>query len=75
MSCMLHFPSSCFQAYNNQLGSCPILMKDELIDVTCLKPRACSPDWNNSSIRLFTKIGHEPLSERKTKSILRNVSP
>ena len=44
----------------DEFGSWAHLVIDELIDVLCLKPRACSPDRNNTSIHLFTKIGHEP---------------
>ena len=45
----------------DEFGSWAHLVIDELIGVLCLKPRACSPDRNNTSIHLFTKIGHEPI--------------
>ncbi len=48
----------------------PLLVMDELIGLICFKLRACSLGWNNSSIHLFTKSGHEPRfeSEKRKKS-------
>src|SRR5439155_23543842 len=53
-------------------GSCSILVNAELIGVICLKRCTCSSDRDNSSIYLFTTIGHEPHHGRKGPLILTN---
>jgi hypothetical protein len=43
------------------MGSWPLLVSEELIDVGFSKIRAHSIGWNSPSIYRFTKSGHEPL--------------